>query len=834
MGENVEVKTAGCFFCHCNCSVLVHVQDGKIIKILPDERRRTVLCERIGQREGEFAIKFHYHPDRVNYAMRRMGKRGENKWQKIPYEQALDEIAAKLKGLKEKYGAETLSVAEGTYRSDHLWARSRFLNLFGNPQNLADPGNICWCWLYVVNMTMCGWAVETSATPTMDQSQCIVVWGKDPHESYSPKAGPWRHLLHTVKKELPPKIIVVDPVATEIVRHADMWLELRPGTDLALALGWLNVIMNEELYDREFVETWTNAPFLVQMDTRKILREADLVKGGNRDNFVVWDAMAQKPAVWVSKSVEFQTEGVKPSLVGEFDVKLANQKTVKCKTVWTLLKEVADQYPPERVAQITWIPARRISEAARTYATNRPGTILCGVGGGDMAGRNATFTSYVRVILRALTNNIDVVGGDYLCGPGPYVDGKMLIRDSELELADRCAPEVRKKQIGYDFNRLMCWPGYEVTDKEYREVWKIPRPQVHQLACTAPLVWRAMLTGKPYPLRAMIAWGSNPMLWAANTKLVYEALKSLDLLVVLEYWMTPTAELADYVLPAADWMERPLLSTMEDALDIAMGGVRAVPPEFDRHMDYDFWRGLGIRLGQEKEWPWETYEDVIAYRLSRIGMTYEQFEQEPWIFGELVHEKHKEIVPETGKLHGFATPSRRVEIYASMFEELGYDPLPHFEEPMESPVSDPELAKEYPLVLITGGRFVPMYHSEHRVPGIGTREMCPWPTMLIHTDTARGLNIRDGDWCWIETKRGRIRQKAKLSFSIDPRVVNVQASWWYPEMPGEEPFLHGVWESNANVLTPDDPETLDPLCGNWTTRGLMCKVYPSEEPKWSG
>jgi anaerobic selenocysteine-containing dehydrogenase len=278
-------------------------------------------------------------------------------------------------------------------------------------------------------------------------------------------------------------------------------------------------------------------------------------------------------------------------------------------------------------------------------------------------------------------------------------------------------------------------------------------------------------------------------------------------------------------------MERPLLTTFEDAANVVIGGVRAVPPEFERRMDYDFWRGLGIRLGQENEWPWVVYEDVMAYRLERIGITSQQFAERPWVIGELEFEKHKKVMPETGKLHGFATPSRRVEIYASTFEELGYDPLPRYQEPAESPLSAPELAKEYPLILMSGGRFVPMFHSEHRVPGIGTREMWPWPTMLIHTDTARRLGIRDGDWCWIETKRGRIRQKAKLTFSIDPKVVNVQASWWYPEMPAEEPFLHGVWESNANVLTLDDPETLDPICGNWTNRGLMCKVYPTGGPK---
>ena len=180
----------------------------------------------------------------------------------------------------------------------------------------------------------------------------------------------------------------------------------------------------------------------------------------------------------------------------------------------------------------------------------------------------------------------------------------------------------------------------------------------------------------------------------------------------------------------------------------------------------------------------------------------------------------------------FATPSRRVEIYPTIIEGLGYDALPYYRELPETPFSNPELAKEYPIILTTGGRFAPMFHSEHRVPGTGTRELHPWPLFQMHTETARELNIRDGDWCWIESPRGRIKQRAKLGFELKPGTVIAQPSWWFPEMPMEEPWLGGIWESNVNVLTDDDPDTLDPMCGNWVNRGLLCKVYRCEEPEW--
>jgi anaerobic selenocysteine-containing dehydrogenase len=165
-----------------------------------------------------------------------------------------------------------------------------------------------------------------------------------------------------------------------------------------------------------------------------------------------------------------------------------------------------------------------------------------------------------------------------------------------------------------------------------------------------------------------------------------------------------------------------------------------------------------------------------------------------------------------------------------VLETLGYDPLPYYEEPPESPLSTPEVAKDYPLILITGGNFRPMFHSENRHWGMGTREQHPDPIMEIHPDTATPLGIAEGDWVCIETRRGVIRQRARVTEEIHPQVVNVQRHWWFPERPAREPWLHGLWESNANVLTPaDDPDTFDPVTGGWPLRALLCKVYKEKD-----
>lgn len=853
--EGVLWKKTRCFFCSINCAILVGTKNDKIVEMRPNEDHGTILCERIGDK-GERAIKFHYHPKRINHALKRAGERGENKWIKIPYEQAMDEIAEKLQALKNQYGAETLGVIEGTYRSDHLWARSRFTNLFGNPGTLADPGTICWCWMFAVNMAVVGQQIETTLTPGVENAKCLVVWGCRINERFSPK-GYVNRIMKACTENPETKVIVIDPVMIDAVRNADVYLQIRPGTDLAMMLGWCNVILTEKLYQADYLANWSNGSFLVRADNGQILRETDLDENGDRENFVAWDTHTNQPAIWISSQNKYRPvphthsadfpdnaklnsldelhkhlQGVENALEGEYEVQLADGSKIVCRTAFTLLMERIAEYTPERVSEITGVPAPKIQLAARTYATHGPSTIGWGVGSCDQSGWNASYAGLAKTLLRAFTNNVDVLGGDYLPEVGPYMeDGTMPVRESEMEMADRVTPEQRKKFLGNDRFKLMGWPGFELIDKCYKEMFKIPRPQVHMLLSTPGLLWNAILDNDPYPMRAIISWSANPMCWAPNTKRVHKALKALDLLVSVEYFMTPTAVMADYVMPAADWMERPMCTTFEDSFDFMMGGDRAVQPEADRRMDYDFFRGLGIRLGQEEYWPHATYEENVKFRLDRANVSYDDFVEQGILVGELRFEKHK-LIRDDGQVRGFATPSRRIEIFPTIFQELGYDPLPFYRELPETPFSNPELAREYPIILTTGGRWTPMFHSEHRVPGTGTREMHPWPLFQMHYETARELGIRDGDWCWIETPRGRIKQKAKLGFELKPGVVIAQPSWWFPEMPMEEPWLGGIWESNVNVLTNDHPDTLDSMCGNWVNRGLLCKVYRCEEPEW--
>lgn len=220
------------------------------------------------------------------------------------------------------------------------------------------------------------------------------------------------------------------------------------------------------------------------------------------------------------------------------------------------------------------------------------------------------------------------------------------------------------------------------------------------------MIYKAILEGQPYPIKAMITWGSNPLLNSTDIKMIYRAMKSpnLDLHVVLEHVMTPTALLADYVLPIASKLEKPICHTHEDFDPTFACGERAVEPLGERKSDYDVFRGLAQRLGFGDYFPWETEEDLADYRLKPLGVTFKEAATQRYVMKSDQPWTYDTVNPRTEKLTGFATETGKVELYSKVLEKLGYDPLPFYEEPPESPIRTPEIAEEFPLILITGGK----------------------------------------------------------------------------------------------------------------------------------
>ena len=457
------------------------------------------------------------------------------------------------------------------------------------------------------------------------------------------------------------------------------------------------------------------------------------------------------------------------------------------------------------------------------YATIKPACMPWGEKGGDGHGVNATNTIRAKAILRSITGNIDKIGGDQLTMPGDR-GGTEDMNFNHNDLSQ----EQRDKMIGNERFPGLTFKGWDIISKAY--------PRFYPYS-NAPLLFKAMITGDPYPVKACIVQADNPMLAFTNTKLVYEALKSLDLLVVHDYFMTPTAALADYALPAATWLERCSRGypTM-DVEQVSMAGSMPVVERFeggtdvDFRDDYEFWYGLADRLGFGDKYWGPTMEDMMDGQVEPFGMKFRDFcEKVKYLKVPNKPEKYKEPG------FKFLTPTGKVELYSTVIEELAketgqdFDPLPNFVFPPDFPEVNPEYAAEYPLCMITGARFMPFYHSEHRQPG-AYRDLHPDPIFQIHPDTAMDLNIAPGDWCWIETHKGRIKQRASLTTTVDPRVISVQHDWWFPEDEEAEPSLLGVWKSNVNVIVDSDPDKYcDPLMGAWPVTGLMAKVYRCED-----
>lgn len=723
MSKRKEVLT-NCRFCGYQCGLIATVEDGRVLKARPDPNRYPnnpkVMA---GCKRWSMIPEVIDHPQRINYPLKRVGEKGSGQWERITWEQALDEIAEKLQSLKEKYGPETLASSIGGPHTT-FWPLHRFLSLFGSPNNMGI-GQICWNPGIWVNSLTYGWPVDNELYPEL--TECAILWGVNPAQSDNSL------FWHTVKeyRRQGKTLIVVDPRCTETAEQANLWLPVRPGTDPVLILGLLHVVVKEKLYNADFVAKWCHG--------------------------------------------------------------------------FEYLEEHLEPYTPEYVEEIAGISAEKVIEAARLYGKASPACIYTGRGI-DQLGKN-TFPTYRGLaILRAITGNVDVMGGSHLSVMPDFIP------EVELELSEDFAA-TKPQSVSQEKLKLQSYGGYaklrELTMKHNKQL-----PMRYLTSAHPNKVWKAMLTGEPYPIRSMIVMGSNPLLTQADTKLVYEALKSLDLLIVLELFETPTSMLADYVLPSAGVLERPVMETKAGVANIAYGGDKAVEPYYERRPDYYFFKELGARLGQEKEWPWETYTDALAASLEPTGYDWETYRDYGIYVDENEYQKYAKV-NENGEVNGFATKTGKVEIYSEFLKELGEDPLP-------VPQVFPEKNGEFPLTMISGARHQPYYASSyHQLERF--RKMHPHPIVEMSPKTGQKLGLEEGEYVEVETERGKARFMTQFITMCDD-VISVEYGWWHPEMKGAEPELGGLWLSNANLLTSGDFATSDPLVGTWTYNGIPCRV----------
>ena len=693
-----QIIKSNCRTCHGGCGVLVHLKDGCIVKIEGDPdfpTNRGSMCSK-----GLATLQLVYHPDRLKYPLKRAGKKGEGKWQRITWEEVLSTIVSKLQQIKKDYGSESIALGQGTGREYDAFL-SRFANLLGTP-NVFGAGHMCYLSRLGAASITCG------KLPVCDYESnpaCVMVWGNNVVLTNADEYT-GENLSRALAKGA--KLIVVDPRLTYLAGRANIWLQLRPGTDTALALGMANVIISEELYDREFVAKYVHG----------------------------WDEFVRR----------------------------------------------VQEYPLDRVEEITWVPADKVRQAARLYAQSKPAVIQWGVAIEQSI--NCTDNNRILIDLVAITGNLDIPGGNVFFVPPPMRTIRHFTRYEEL------SPEQRDKMLGGDTYKLA---------RQMRLV-------------TPKMIWDAILSGKPYPVKAALIHGSNPVITRANASEVYRALNALEFLVVTDFFLTPTAELADIVLPAATWLETDCIG----GYLFRSGYIfprRKIVQIGECWSDHKIFNELGKRMGQEG-WGADVEAD-LDYILEPSGLKWKQVREKSFLRGVMEYRKHEKT--------GFSTPTGKVELYSTIFEEWGYDPLPRHREVPESPVNRPGMTAEYPYILITGARTPVFFHSEHRmIPWL--REIHPDPIVEIHPETAQRHGIKDGNWVFIESPRGRIKQRARLTSGIDPRVVAAEHGWWFPEIKTPD---HGWKESNINIVTDNAPEGYDVAMGSTNLRVLLCKIYPA-------
>ncbi len=767
----IQKKKTNCHYCGYLCGFIAGVEDGRIVTLEPDPTRYPY-DEKIlaGCPRWKMNLDTLDSSRRVNYPMKRKGERTSGDWERVTWDEALDDIATKLDALRKEFGPGTLaSMIGGPHTS--FWPLHRFMSNFGSPNNMGI-GQICWnprIWMDAITF---GWTIEVDIT---DETNTFLIWGTNPAESDNSVF--WRHILKMSKKSLDgvphPDIVVIDPRFTKTARIADIWLAPKSGTDCTLALSFINVIIEEGLYDKKFVDEWC----------------------------VGFDELE---------------EHVKP-------------------------------YTPEYAAQVCDVSEDDIRRVARMFS-RQPSALISGRGI-DQVGQNVSPTHRARCILLAITGNLDRPGANCLAQPSEFV--------SELDLEDSLANEevLRKYCLntgvtplqsydGYDFvaqamnsqeGQVPATPNSPDTESKSQDSRSLKMLPLRYLASVHPdLALHAMETGGPYPIRALIVEATNPLLTYADTHRVYKALMGLDLIVVLDYYMTPTASIADYVLPAAAAMERPTFQAHGGVANMAYGGDAAVEPYYERKVDFDVFRELGMRLGQKDVWPWKTFSEACEYTLAPTGMDWDTYCEIGACYIPPKYGKHLLPIdpnnPEGSKI-GFSTRSGKVELASSVLEDLGGDRLP---KPVDVPnLCSDEFIKEREadgwthVELITGGRKQP-YNASMYMDNPDFRKRYPAPLVEMSEQTANDLGLDAGDVCCIATDNGEAYFKVAFA-GIRYGLIHADYGWWHPEWGVFDDRRGGMWESNINLLTSCSLDNAEPLIGTWSYNAIDCMIKKSDK-----
>ncbi len=784
--KNIERIPGYCALCTSVCGCISVVDDGRLVAVEPDPSHPTgkALCGK-----GRAAPELVYHEDRLLHPLRRVSPKDEpGEWERIGWDEALDETAEALKRLAADHGPESVAFAittpSGTGIQDAYPWIERLRHAYGSP-NAPYGTEICNFHRDDTNRLTFG--VDTPV-PDFENAECIMLWGHNPSTTWLAYAS-----RVAEAKARGAKLIVVDPRRAGLAVKADVWLRVRPGTDGALALGLANLLLQAGHYDAAFVRAWTNGPLLLREGDGTPLRADHLSADGDAAHRVAWDLEAG--AMMLYDPAEARYDGGTPALDGRYEVAGADGRAIPCRTAFDLYRERCRTFTPERVEEITWVPAEQIRAAATLLGEADAVSSYSWSGVGQHT--NASQTSRAIALLYALSGSFDAPGGNVLFETIPTND---------IRGRDMLPPAQLAKAVGGAGRPL----GPE------QQGW-----------ITSDDLYRAVIEGRPYPIKGLVSFGTNMLVSHADTARGEAALKALDFAVHVDMFMTPSASLADIVLPVNTPFEREGLCTDFKVGADATAFAQLRPPAVEARGESksDVWIAfeLAKRLGLSNQF-WGGDVDA-SYRemLAPSGLDLETLRQSPGgvrVDHETRYRKYAGGADEPAP--GFATPSRKVEVFSEQLLAAGQSPIPDYVEPAIGPVSRADLATDYPLVL-TSAKSLHYCHSQHRgMPSLRRRE--PDPTVEMHPEAAAARSIGNGDWVRLATPEGAVRARAVFRPTLDPRVVSATHGWWQACEALGLPGYDATSAEGANMNAVIGNQDVDPISGSVPHRSYLCEI----------
>ncbi|MDT2020186.1 molybdopterin-dependent oxidoreductase [Methylocella sp. CPCC 101449] len=769
-----------CALCRSRCGSTAVVEDGRLIaqEPNPDHPTGKALCIK-----GRAAPEIVHNAQRLLHPLIRTSpKTDAPQWREASWDEALDLIARRIGTTRDGHGAEAVAFGvtspSGSPVSDGIKWIERLVHAFGSPNLLRGT-------------EICNWHKDFShaytfghgiATPEFSNSRAIVLWGHNPGATWLDHA--------TSVAEANARgaaLVVIDPRQAGFAGRAREWLQVKPGSDGALALGLAGAMIENGWFDERFVRDWTNGPLLVRDDTKRFLRAGDIGLAPET-HLVAWDSERATSLLFDPTRGVYEEPQCEPALRADATFVIAGQ-TVRCQTAFSLYAEVCARLSPEEVEHETGISHEQITRTARLIYENLPVSYYCWSGISQHA--NATQTDRAIAMLFALTGSVDAPGGNVQLTHHAVFD----VSGFELMSAEQ-----RRKCV--EFGRRPLGPasrGWIGSDSLYR----------------------AILEEDPYPVKALLCFGANVILSHADPLRARQALQKLDFFVHADVVMTPTAAFADVVLPVNTPWEREALRTgfevNQGAEELIQLRQKVVEPTGESRSDAWIVFELAKRLGLADQFWGGDLEAGLAAIVAPLGLSLDDLRASPGGLRQPLTMRYRKYAEGGATPKGFKTPTRKIELYSETFLDHGYAPLPVY-----APQQQLKRQRRYPLVL-TSAKLAQYCHSQHRhVPSL--RRRMREPLIEMHPSAASARGIADGDLVRVKTRAGEIQMRAKLETRLKPDVVVGQYGWWQSNselnIAGYAPFDRDG--SNYNLLI--DEQDLDAIAGSAPHRAFPCEI----------